>query len=207
VRRRWRRFGRRRRGRRCAVRSWGRSHATIRSRSCGRRRAIRSRGCRRRRAIGCRWRRRVGRRSHCRINRRFRRLHLRGVVPVSSARQNDDRDKEKQTSSIHSSLHNMAVLVAIDPLAARLFSTWGPLYPTNGCVVQPSKQRVAPPHVLARLALDIKEFLTVQQGREGPVSWRLSAAGQAYCTSLNRAEMRDFVVAPPKQQQLCWTAI
>ena len=56
------------------------------------------------------------------------------------------------------------------------------------------QERVAPPHVLARLVLQIRDFLTIQQGRVTPVTKRLSAAGGSYCVPLNRAEFRDFIV-------------
>ena len=125
-----RRFSRSRRRAVCRRSRRGRTISRRRRavcRRCRRSRTIsrRRRGIRRRRRAVSRRRRgaAVGGRSHLRASLRSLTSHL--EPPVSRARQNDDRDKEKQTSSIHSSLHNMAVLVAIDPLAARVSQRGG----------------------------------------------------------------------------------
>ena len=145
------RCGRRRRFSRSRGR-FGRSRCTFRrssrSRRVGRSAFSRSRRVGRSRRVSRSFRRR-------RVRRRFRRLHPRRVVPIRCDRQNDDRDKEKQTSSIHS---------------------FSPLWPCHGghyrraprstylaiCVKNGSRSRRlmqrSPPHVLARLALNIIRF-------------------------------------------------
>ncbi len=116
------------------------------------------------------------------VSRSFRRCRVGGFacrllihVEVGSDRQDDDRDKEKQTSPIHTSLH--------------LWPSWWPSVPSSRagqrtCLAGLLKQPWPPDtqdhsHVLARLVSDFNQFAKREQAER----WSQS---RAFCRTPRR---------------------